>query len=157
MMSHRKPKAKKPLNADPTHSAKALMRLTGCRHSNVTIAPSNCHQRATSHQMRCNLNERRFIIVVTQMPPVRIVQHCCQFVETNQRPPLSGSDRGSNDRNWAQSCPPHMSGNPNTGNISGGIVQCGGFRYSIAHKALCANCGENARIVFGFFKSFINY
>jgi len=41
-----------------------------------------------------------------------------------------------NDCNWAQSCPPHMSGSPNTGIISGGIVQYGGFRYSIEHKAL---------------------
>ena len=50
---------------------------------------------------------------------------------------------------------PPLPRNPNTGIISGGIVQCGGFHYSIEHKAFRANCAENVRIVFGFFTSSI--
>jgi hypothetical protein len=40
--------------------------------------------------------------------------------------------------------------------ISGGIVQCGGFRCSIEHKALWASGVENVRIVFGFFSVIIS-
>jgi hypothetical protein len=49
------------------------------------------------------LKERPHSSMGQQKQTARTVQYYCQFGGTNPRPLLSGSDRISNDQNWAQS------------------------------------------------------